>query len=156
MCLKTGVHDFLVPVDANKAKAAVDYLGRPVGHAADVANRVKVQAGIEADALMEKHASLLPRDCQRGLTHLQMAALAVGAYRSLLQEGAKEEYGYAGGDSLKARSVIAGSWSYANACMCWALLSIKSGLHSLGTSSYTYLARKSNDQLQRVSLRFVS
>ena len=103
------VQDFLVPADADAAKAAVDALGRPTSTAALVAERIKAEAGEEADALMDRHASLLPSDCDRAPTHLQVAALALGAQRAMLREAAKEEYGWAGEETLKARTVTAGT-----------------------------------------------
>eukprot|EP00966_Prymnesium_polylepis_P321602 7377907-Prymnesium_polylepis.1 len=104
-----GVQDFLVPVDAEAAKAALDALGRPTGAAANVAERVKAEAAEEAEDLVSRHAAaLLPSECHRAPTHLQMAALALGAQRALLREAAKEEYGWAGEDTLRARTIVAG------------------------------------------------
>jgi len=104
------VQDFLVPVDAEAAKAALDALGRPTGAAANVAERVKAEAAEEAEDLVSRHAAaLLPSECHRAPTHLQMAALALGAQRALLREAAKEEYGWAGEDTLRARTIVAGA-----------------------------------------------
>ena len=103
-----------MPTDADAAKASLDALGRPTGAAADIAERIKAEAGEEADALYAQHTALLPPECHRAPTHLQMAALALGAQRTLLREGAKEEYGWAGEDVLKARSVVAGAHAFPN------------------------------------------
>ncbi|KAL1514813.1 hypothetical protein AB1Y20_003898 [Prymnesium parvum] len=103
------VQDFLIPVDAAVAKASLDPFGRPKGAAAEEARRVKEDAAREADALVARHAAALPAGCVRAAAHLQMAALAVGAQRTLLQAAAREEYGWGGGETLRARSVVAGA-----------------------------------------------
>lgn len=104
-------HDLLIPEDPEVAQASVDALGRPKGTGLEVAKRVKAEAADEADSLISQYSDspLIAGDCQRAQAHLQMAALAVGAKRALLREAARPEYGYAGEDELKARSVVAGA-----------------------------------------------
>jgi len=104
-------HDFLVLTDPEAAKESVDVLGRPAGNGIEVADRVKADAAEETDALIAKHVSapFLADGCARAEAHLQMAALALGAKRALLREAQKPEYGFAGEDELKARSVVAGA-----------------------------------------------
>ena len=105
------VHDFLVPEDAAAAKLAIDALGRPAGEGARTAERVKEACAAEADALIAKYldAPFMVPDCDRAAAHLQMAALAIGAQRSMLQEAASGTYLHTNDDTLKARSVVAGA-----------------------------------------------
>lgn len=104
------VHDFLVPADEQAASSSVDALGRPAGEGIEVAERVKRHAAEECDALIAKHANLLPEGCERAPAHLQMAALAISAHRAMLREASKVDYyGYAAEDHLLCRRVVAGA-----------------------------------------------
>jgi hypothetical protein len=70
--------------------------------------RVKDEIGREADNLMEKNASLLPADCERAPAHLQMAALALSAQRTLLRTAAAgDEFKMV--DNYEVRWVVAGA-----------------------------------------------
>ena len=74
------------------------------------AARVKKVIDAEADELIAKHIGSLPEDCARAPGHLQMAALAMAAQRSLLRE-AKADGGetYLTASGLKARWAVADS-----------------------------------------------
>ena len=103
------VHDFLVPADAEEAKATLDFFGRPVGSRNEVASRIKEESAAEADALVAKYADAV-EGCDRSAAHLHMAALALGTQRCLLREAAScNRYTNTGEDSLIARSVVAGA-----------------------------------------------
>lgn len=104
-----GIQDFLIPKDPTAARAAVDALGRPAGAGLQVSTRVKADIESHAGALMEQHADMLPPNCERAHLHLQMAALALSAQRSLLKEAANGEYESGAESTLAARSVVAGA-----------------------------------------------
>lgn len=71
-------------------------------------NRVKDEISREADDLIEKKTSLLPADCERAPAHLQMAALALSAQRTLLRNAAGgDEYKMV--DNFEVRWVVAGA-----------------------------------------------
>jgi hypothetical protein len=95
--LKTlNISRVLVPLDAEANPKIPD----------GVEQRVKAAIEEEADALVAKHAPALPEGCARAPGHLQFAALAMAAQRSLLREArAREDVVVVSG--LKARAAVA-------------------------------------------------
>ena len=71
--------------------------------------RLKEQVSREADAIINKHSSSLPEDCARAPGHLQVAALAISAQRTLLQEAKSESGDYLTASALKVRWAVADS-----------------------------------------------
>ena len=74
------------------------------------ATRVKEAIDAEADELIAKHIDSLPEDCARAPGHLQMAALAMAAQRTLLREARAD-----GGERYLTASGLKARWAVADA-----------------------------------------
>jgi len=74
---------------------------------ADTIAGVKADIGRSADDLIEAYTPLLPPNCERAPAHLQMAALALGAQRTLFRAAAAADYKPA--SSLEVRWVVGGA-----------------------------------------------
>ena len=69
--------------------------------------RVKEEISANADAIIADWEGRLPADCDRAPVHLQMAALALSAQRTMLEEAKHERYLLA--NAHKVRSTVSGA-----------------------------------------------